>query len=223
MNKHSHTPRGLPTLRQRLPVRLRHYWKTAAVAFGGCALVAIFFGNTIIRPYITSDLVSDSSITNNIEGEVELFDGGSHSIEIDFNQAEYEDMLNTFKEEGEKDNVRADITIDRTLIENVALRLKGNSTLQSLRGDGGMPGGGEMPRPEEMEPSGDQPLGDGLNENVGGEQGGEDALQENGPMPMSQLSDGQKARIVFAKLAMDKPHLLCVAAARVLHANATAV
>jgi len=27
-------------------------------------------------------------------------------------------------------------------------------------------------------------------------------------MPMNQLSDGQKARIVFAKLAMDKPHLL---------------
>ena len=27
-------------------------------------------------------------------------------------------------------------------------------------------------------------------------------------MPMRQLSDGQKARIVFAKLAMDKPHLL---------------
>ena len=27
-------------------------------------------------------------------------------------------------------------------------------------------------------------------------------------MVMSQLSDGQKARIVFAKLAMDKPHLL---------------
>ena len=25
---------------------------------------------------------------------------------------------------------------------------------------------------------------------------------------MKQLSDGQKARIVFAKLAMDKPHLL---------------
>ncbi|KAJ8603200.1 hypothetical protein CTAYLR_003813 [Chrysophaeum taylorii] len=27
-------------------------------------------------------------------------------------------------------------------------------------------------------------------------------------MPMKQLSDGQKARIVFAKLALDKPHLL---------------
>ena len=27
-------------------------------------------------------------------------------------------------------------------------------------------------------------------------------------MPMKQLSDGQKARIVFSKLAMDKPHLL---------------
>jgi len=27
-------------------------------------------------------------------------------------------------------------------------------------------------------------------------------------MPMKQLSDGQKARIVFARLALDKPHLL---------------
>lgn len=41
-------------------------------------------------------------------------------------------MLSTFREDGEKEYIRADITIDGTLIEDVGLRLKGNSTLQSL-------------------------------------------------------------------------------------------
>lgn len=41
-------------------------------------------------------------------------------------------MLSTFREAGEKEYIRADITIDGTLIEDVGLRLKGNSTLQSL-------------------------------------------------------------------------------------------
>lgn len=54
-------------------------------------------------------------------------------------------MLSTFREDGEKEYIRADITIDGTLIEDVGLRLEGNSTLQSLSnnsmgggGDGGM-------------------------------------------------------------------------------------
>lgn len=53
-------------------------------------------------------------------------------------------MLSTFREDGEKEYIRADITIDGTLIEDVGLRLKGNSTLQSLSGDnmGGGGGGG---------------------------------------------------------------------------------
>lgn len=53
-------------------------------------------------------------------------------------------MLSTFREDGEKEYIRADITIDGTLIEDVGLRLKGNSTLQSLSGNnmGGGGGGG---------------------------------------------------------------------------------
>ncbi|WLP87677.1 CotH kinase family protein [Corynebacterium stationis] len=53
-------------------------------------------------------------------------------------------MLSTFREDGEKEYIRADITIDGTLIEDVGLRLKGNSTLQSLSNNsmGGGGGGG---------------------------------------------------------------------------------
>src|SRR5699024_8242927 len=96
-------------------------------------------------PYISSELVSETVIVNDIEGEVELFDASEHTIEITFDQAEYEEMLSTFREDGEKEYIRADITIDGTLIEDVGLRLKGNSTLQSLSGNsmgGGMGPGG---------------------------------------------------------------------------------
>src|SRR5699024_8166578 len=67
---------------------------------------------------------------------------------ISYDEAEYEDMMATFQDEGDKDYIKADLTIDGTLIEDVGMRLKGNSTLRSLQDGGdaaagdGMPGGG---------------------------------------------------------------------------------
>lgn len=129
-------------LRHRLPVRLRHHWKLLVAAVAVCVAIALVFGASMVRPYITSSLVSETVITNNIEGESDLFDDGDHTIEITVNQAEYDDMISTFQKEGEKDFISADITIDGTLIEDVALRLKGNSTLSSLSGNGMGAGGG---------------------------------------------------------------------------------
>lgn len=133
------------SLRHRLPVRLRHHWKLLIAAIAVCLAIALAFGTNMVRPYISSELVSETVIVNDIEGEVELFDATTHSIDITFDQAEYEEMLSTFRKDGEKEYIHADITIDGTLIEDVGLRLKGNSTLQSLRGNsmgGGMGPGG---------------------------------------------------------------------------------
>lgn len=129
---HSITKKRIP-LKHRLPVRLRHHWKLLVAAIAICLAIALAFGTSMVRPYITSELVSETVIVNDIEGETDLFDENEHTIEITFNQSEYEDMLETFRTEGEKEYIRADITIDGTLIENVGLRLKGNSTLQSLK------------------------------------------------------------------------------------------
>ena len=136
-------------LRHRIPVRVRHYWRTATVVCVGLLAVVLVFGEARVRPYITSELVSDDAVTENIEGTGDLFDGGGHTIEVSFDESEYADMMRTFREEGEKQFVRADITVDGTVVNDVGLRLKGNSTLMSLRGDGAtdgaMPGGGGMP------------------------------------------------------------------------------
>lgn len=169
-------PKAHRRLIHRLPVRLRHYWKTVAAVAAGFLAVILVFGGYTVRPYITSQLVSDDTVTNDITGEGDLFDGKSHSIEITFDQSEYEDMMSTFQDEGEKEYIKADLTIDGTLIEDVGLRLKGNSTLMSLRGDSGMPGGGGDDAPE-------MPDGQG-----GGQQQGQ-AEQGGGGMGMVQLSE----------------------------------
>nr|WP_241480411.1 CotH kinase family protein [Nocardiopsis halotolerans] len=135
-------------LRHRVPVRLRQHWRTAAVVCAALLALVLFLGEARVRPYITSELVSRDVVTENVEGEGDLFDGGEHTIEVTFNEAEYADMMETFREEGEKEFISADIIIDGTVVDDVGLRLKGNSTLMSLRGDGtgaggaGMPGGG---------------------------------------------------------------------------------
>jgi spore coat protein CotH len=134
-------------------------------------------------PYITSKLVSEDTVTDNITGEGNLFDRKSHSIEMSYDESEYEDMMATFEDEGEKEYIKADLTIDGTFIEDVGLRLKGNSTLRSLQGDSGMPGGGGDDAP--AGPGGQVPEGDqmpqqaeGDTEQADGDTGAEESVTE---------------------------------------------
>src|SRR5699024_3206514 len=105
-------------------------------------------GSCLESPRPTSSKTSRSRSVS----KAKLFDTTTHSIDITFDQAEYEEMLSTFREDGEKEYIRADITIDGTLIEDVGLRLKGNSTMQSLSNNS-MGGGMTQPfedNPEEL-------------------------------------------------------------------------
>ncbi|WP_181274131.1 CotH kinase family protein [Brevibacterium oceani] len=172
-------------LRHRIPVRLRHYWKTAAAVTAGFVAVVLIFGSYTVKPYITSQLVSEDTVTNDIAGKGDLFDGKSHLIEITFDESEYEDMMATFQDEGEKQFIKADMTIDGTLIEDVGLRLKGNSTLMSLRGNSGMPGGGGADAPE-------MPDGQGMPQ--GGQQAQQSDAEANGASNDSAQHDAQKSQ-----------------------------
>ena len=135
----SHRPRR--SLRHRLPVRLRHHWKLLAVCTAAGVALSLTAGSAMVRPYITSELTTQSVITQDISGEGDLFDDGVHTIEISYDETEYAEVIDDYQEDGEKNFLKADITIDGVLIEDVGLRLKGNSTLSSLRSDdegGGM-------------------------------------------------------------------------------------
>ena len=45
-------------------------------------------------------------------------------------------MIAAYEADGSKEWIQADITIDGTLVSDIGVRLKGNSTLRSLSGDG---------------------------------------------------------------------------------------
>lgn len=190
---------SLASLRKRLPIRLRQHWKPLTAGVVGVAVALTFFGDITIRPYSTSSAaVSDEErITQDITGSVDLFDDSvDHEVSLSYTQERYDEMLDAYFADGEKEWMSADITIDGTTIEDVAVRLKGNSTLSSLVDDregsdtegerapggigGGMGGGeggqgGGMPQPPEgMElPEGMEPPADGQMPEGGMPGGGE--------------------------------------------------
>ncbi|MFV2197228.1 CotH kinase family protein [Nocardiopsis sp. LOL_012] len=194
-------------LRHRIPVRLRHHWKPLAAVCVGLLALLLVFGEARVRPYITSELSSAVTVTQDIEGTGDLFDGGGHSIEVSFNEDEYAEMMATFREEGEKKFIQADITIDGTLVTDVGLRLKGNSTLRSLSGGGtsqdGGEGGGAMPQMPEGMAEGEVPRMPGnATENTGdtaanaaGDQAAAGAPQGGGMGGTVSLSEEEPERL----------------------------
>jgi spore coat protein CotH len=73
---------------------------------------------------------------------VGLFDESVvHSIEVEFDHADYDAMIETFVETGEKESIEATVTIDGVTYERAGLRLKGNSSLAGLGGGFGGRGG----------------------------------------------------------------------------------
>jgi spore coat protein CotH len=64
----------------------------------------------------------------------ELFDSSIvHEITVSFSQEDYDAMIQTYKDSGEKDWIEAAVTIDGERYENVGMRLKGNSSIMGLR------------------------------------------------------------------------------------------
>lgn len=77
-----------------------------------------------------------------------LFDGSVvHEVTLGFEQTDYDAMIETLAETGEKEWIEVTVTIDGVTYERAGARLKGNSSLAGLAGGG--PGG--LP----LDPAGD--------------------------------------------------------------------
>ncbi|GAA5053718.1 CotH kinase family protein [Streptomyces similanensis] len=141
------TARRARRLRDRLPVRLRHHWKPVATLGVGLAAMVYFLGDARISPYVmSSSRVEADPVTENVKGSVDLYDTSvSHSIQLTYQQTDFDKMMKEFRKDGTKDYIEADLIIDGVYLNDVGIRLKGNSTLSSLRGNKGMPGGGAAP------------------------------------------------------------------------------
>jgi spore coat protein CotH len=132
-------------------LRWRRHWKIPAALMAVLVALVVGVGDWRVQA-VTSGARLDGRVTfaptNDISGTVGLFDDGVlHVIEIRYDPTEYDTMIETFQKEDTKEWIRADVVIDGTRIDNVGLRLKGNSSLMSIGGrpmgaGGGFPGGG---------------------------------------------------------------------------------
>lgn len=99
---------------------------------------------TSVQTTQLADLLDDTTDVG--ADNPDLFDlSQSHEVALDIDQDAMDTMLEDYQSGDEKTWVKANITIDGTTIENVGVRLKGNSSLRILGGNSGMPGGGQAP------------------------------------------------------------------------------
>jgi spore coat protein CotH len=74
-----------------------------------------------------------------------LFDDGRvHDIDLGFEQADYDAMIDAYLNDQDKTWIEATVTIDGTTFEKAGLRLKGNSTLRGLDQTGTAGPGGSI-------------------------------------------------------------------------------
>jgi spore coat protein CotH len=140
----SRSPSGCPIWRL-LPARIRLHTTLIFWSLGALALVVWLLRTAPIRPIVfRHETLEVPSINHDVRGSVDLFDlTVPHEIDVALSEVEYTKMKTDFAIRGEKSWIRADVTIDGTRLESVGIRLKGNSTLMSLRsGRAGGPGGG---------------------------------------------------------------------------------
>jgi spore coat protein CotH len=125
-------------LKHRIPVRVRHYWKLLATCVAVVAALVVVAGNVRIAPIVTSQAAGKhDEVVENIDGTVDLFDATvAHTVTITYTEADYQRMFDEYMQTGEKEYVRVDATVDGTLIRDVGIRLKGNSTLSGVTHEG---------------------------------------------------------------------------------------
>lgn len=134
--------------------KLKMHRKFIIASVATLAVIGGVAGTYTVVPYVTSsaNLSSQNGSTRVITdvgaGNIDLWDlSQTHSISLTVTQDNLDTMLSDYQERGEKTWVKATLTIDGVTVEDVGIRLKGNSTLHALSGNSnqGGPGGGMGP------------------------------------------------------------------------------
>ena len=141
-SKHTDESQGTATpdvlagpMRRTQASRPRHHRLALAIATG--ALLATPFGVAVAAVPVAAGsaaMVTSSSTRNRNRPASDLFDSSTvHEISVEFDQSDYDAMIEAYRSTGDKEWISATVTIDGTTYENVGLRLKGNSSARRTR------------------------------------------------------------------------------------------
>lgn len=140
-------------------INFRRHYPILIVLVLAASVLTFALGDMRVIAYVTR---AEPTITTkdmyDYTNDVDLLDDSVvHSIQVIMSQSDYDMMITTYQETGEKEYFKADIIIDGVRINEAGIRLKGNASLRTaLGGRGGGPGGfepGERPeRPGGFDP-----------------------------------------------------------------------
>lgn len=128
-------------------IRWRRHRRLVVGFVLGVGALMLLFGESRVTAITTGegeDAPTPASV--DLGGAVALFDDARiHDVELEYDARDYRRMIAAYRRDETKEAIEATITIDGTRIEQVGIRLKGNSTLRALGGRGfrgGRAGGG---------------------------------------------------------------------------------
>ncbi|MBV6449417.1 MAG: hypothetical protein MHPDNHAH_00127 [Anaerolineales bacterium] len=123
------------------------------------AILTLAIGDMRVIAYTTqTESTSTKEAMFDYTNETALFDDSVvHSIQVIMSEDDYDSMIATYQQTGEKEYFKADVIIDGVRVNEVGIRLKGNASLRTaVGGDGGFGNGN---RPEGGQFNGQPPEG----------------------------------------------------------------
>ncbi|PKO05056.1 MAG: hypothetical protein CVU41_14190 [Chloroflexi bacterium HGW-Chloroflexi-3] len=121
-----------------MSLTFRRYFPIILLVILVLSLFTFVLGEQRVRAYTTqSNLETEwvSGKENDFSNNKELFDETIiHSIQVIMSDEDYDTMITTYQQTGEKDYFHADVIIDGVRINDVGIRLKGNASLRSALG-----------------------------------------------------------------------------------------
>lgn len=140
-----------------MSINFRRHYPILIVLVILVSILTIALGDLRVIAYTTqADATSTTTAMVDYTNNIALFDDTVvHSIQVIMSEEDYDSMITTYQQTGEKEYFKADVIIDGVRINEVGVRLKGNASLRTaLGGRGGFnrPENGQQPnagdRPE---------------------------------------------------------------------------
>ena len=128
-----------------MSLRFKRHYPILLILVAVVLVLTLVFGNQRVIAYTVDGSGEVEEETMPYTNEIALFDDTVvHTIQILMSTDDYDQMITTYQQTGEKEYFHADIIIDGVRINDVGIRLKGNASLMTALGGTGSMGAGSQ-------------------------------------------------------------------------------